>query len=85
MPQRIGRKQMEANIDYLNAGWARKRRECPHTSSTGDGKGNWRCDGCGHLRPMPDYCLHMDSGAAWHFQNGVNIGRCPHDGCKLGH
>ena len=27
MPQRIGRKQMETNIDHLNAGWAAKRRE----------------------------------------------------------
>jgi hypothetical protein len=27
MPQRIGRKQMEANIDYLNASRAARRRE----------------------------------------------------------
>jgi hypothetical protein len=80
---------MEANLDYLNASYLRVRqarmRECPHTSETGDRRGNWRCDGCGRLRPMPAYCLHMDSGAAWHIINGENIGRCPTDGCKLGH
>ena len=64
--------------------------KCPNCNSEVlDDRYVFCSEGCGDAffppEPEPDvYCLHMDSGAAWHFRDGVNLGRCPSDGCEAG-